>query len=51
MGWRFTWVSSFGSAFIYDFQATATPKELAKGEMFYNFKIAFSWRLRNCATL
>jgi predicted dithiol-disulfide oxidoreductase (DUF899 family) len=39
MGWLFTWVSSFGSDFNYDFQATATPEELAKREMFYNFKM------------
>jgi predicted dithiol-disulfide oxidoreductase (DUF899 family) len=39
MGWNFPWVSSFGSDFNYDFQATATPDELAKGEMFYNFKM------------
>ena len=39
MGWNFTWVSSSGSDFNYDFRATATPDELAKGEMFYNFKM------------
>jgi predicted dithiol-disulfide oxidoreductase (DUF899 family) len=37
MGWGFTWVSSFGSDFNYDFQATATAEELAAGKMFYNF--------------
>jgi predicted dithiol-disulfide oxidoreductase (DUF899 family) len=39
MGWQFTWVSSSGSDFNYDFQATATPEESAKKEMFYNFKM------------
>jgi predicted dithiol-disulfide oxidoreductase (DUF899 family) len=40
MGWHFNWVSSFDSDFNYDFQATATPEEMAKGEMFYNFQMA-----------
>jgi predicted dithiol-disulfide oxidoreductase (DUF899 family) len=39
MGWQFTWVSSFGGDFNYDFQATATPEELAKKKMFYNFRM------------
>ena len=37
MGWTFNWVSSFGSDFNYDYQASSTPEEMAKGEMFYNF--------------
>ena len=40
IGWLFTRVSSFGTDFNYDFQATATPEELAKRQMFYNFKMA-----------
>jgi predicted dithiol-disulfide oxidoreductase (DUF899 family) len=37
MGWRFPWVSSFGSDFNYDFHVSFTPEEMAKGEMEYNF--------------
>jgi len=37
MGWRFKWVSSFGSDFNYDFHVSFTPEEMAKGEMEYNF--------------
>lgn len=38
MGWTFTWVSSFGTDFNYDFQATATAEEFANKKMFYNFE-------------
>ena len=37
MGWRFPWVSSFGSDFNYDFHASFTPEDLADGKVFYNF--------------
>jgi predicted dithiol-disulfide oxidoreductase (DUF899 family) len=37
MGWRFKWVSSFGSDFNYDFHVSFTPEELASGKVFYNF--------------
>ena len=37
MGWRFNWVSSFGTDFNYDFQATARPEEMDNHRMFYNF--------------
>ncbi|HEY1933495.1 MAG TPA: thioredoxin family protein [Acetobacteraceae bacterium] len=37
MGWHFDWVSSFGSDFNYDFQASFTPEQLAAGTAFYNF--------------
>ncbi len=37
MGWSFTWVSSFGTAFNYDYGVSFTPEERAKGEVFYNF--------------
>jgi predicted dithiol-disulfide oxidoreductase (DUF899 family) len=37
MGWRFPWVSSHGSDFNYDFQASFTPEQLATGRIFYNF--------------
>lgn len=38
MGWRFPWVSSYGSDFNYDFHVSFTPEELASGDMFYNFE-------------
>jgi predicted dithiol-disulfide oxidoreductase (DUF899 family) len=38
MGWNFRWVSSFGSDFNYDFNASFTPEQLAKGEAFYNYR-------------
>ena len=37
MGWKFTWVSSYGTDFNYDFQASFTPEEMAKGRVEYNF--------------
>jgi len=37
MGWKFKWVSSFGSDFNYDYQVSSTPEELAKGEVYYNY--------------
>lgn len=37
MGWKFKWVSSLGNDFNYDYQASATPEELAKGEVYYNY--------------
>jgi predicted dithiol-disulfide oxidoreductase (DUF899 family) len=37
MGWRFKWVSSFGSDFNHDYQVSATPKEQAAGEAYYNY--------------
>jgi predicted dithiol-disulfide oxidoreductase (DUF899 family) len=39
MGWTFAWYSSFGSDFNYDFQASYSPEDLAKGEIFYNFRL------------
>jgi predicted dithiol-disulfide oxidoreductase (DUF899 family) len=39
MGWKFTWVSSYGTDFNYDFQASFTPDELAKGTVEYNFDL------------
>ena len=38
MGWRFKWVSSFGSDFNYDFDVSFTKDEVAKGEAFYNYE-------------
>ena len=37
MGWRFPWVSSFGSGFNRDFHVLFTPEELAQGEVDYNY--------------
>src|SRR5262245_57836169 len=37
MGWRFPWVSSFGSEFNRDYQASFRPEERAKGEVYYNY--------------
>jgi predicted dithiol-disulfide oxidoreductase (DUF899 family) len=37
MGWRFKWVSSFGSEFNYDYGVSFTPEQIAKGETDYNY--------------
>jgi predicted dithiol-disulfide oxidoreductase (DUF899 family) len=37
MGWNFKWVSSFGTDFNFDYQASFTPEELASKDAFYNF--------------
>jgi len=37
MGWRFHWVSSFGSDFNHDYRVSFTPDEMARGEVDYNF--------------
>src|SRR6266568_8425750 len=37
MGWRFHWVSSFGSDFNYDYHVSFTPEERAKGKVYYNY--------------
>ena len=37
MGWRFHWVSSFGSDFNYDYHVSQTEKEKARGEVDYNY--------------
>jgi predicted dithiol-disulfide oxidoreductase (DUF899 family) len=37
MGWSFRWVSSAGSDFNYDYQATARPEDVAAGTAMYNF--------------
>lgn len=38
MGWRFKWVSSFGSDFNYDYQVSFTPEQKEKNEIEYNFR-------------
>ena len=38
MGWKFSWVSSGGSDFNYDYHVSFTKDEIAKGEAEYNFE-------------
>ncbi|HET9465096.1 MAG TPA: thioredoxin family protein [Gemmatimonadales bacterium] len=38
MGWKFTWVSSHGSDFNFDYHVSFTPELLATGEASYNFE-------------
>jgi predicted dithiol-disulfide oxidoreductase (DUF899 family) len=38
MGWRFKWVSSFGSDFNYDFGVSFTKDQIAKGKVVYNYE-------------
>jgi predicted dithiol-disulfide oxidoreductase (DUF899 family) len=37
MGWRFDWVSSYGSDFNYDFHVSFTKDQIAAGRVDYNF--------------
>jgi predicted dithiol-disulfide oxidoreductase (DUF899 family) len=37
MGWRFPWVSSFGSDFNYDFHASFAPEQKKDGKVDYNY--------------
>jgi predicted dithiol-disulfide oxidoreductase (DUF899 family) len=37
MGWRFPWVSAFGSDFNFDYHVSFTKDDLADGKVFYNF--------------
>lgn len=37
MGWRFPWVSSFGSDFNYDFHASFSPEQKKHGKVDYNY--------------
>jgi predicted dithiol-disulfide oxidoreductase (DUF899 family) len=39
MGWRFRWVSSFGSDFNFDYHVSLTEKEIAKGKLYYNYEM------------
>jgi len=38
MGWRFDWVSSYGSDFNFDYHVSFTPEQLAGDTIFYNFE-------------
>ena len=37
MGWRFKWVSSYGSVFNADFHVSFTKEEMAQGKLDYNY--------------
>jgi predicted dithiol-disulfide oxidoreductase (DUF899 family) len=37
MGWRFPWVSSFGSRFNYDYRVSFTPEQVEQGDTDYNY--------------
>ena len=39
MGWRFRWVSSFGSDFNFDYHVSLTEKEMAEGKLYYNYEM------------
>jgi len=39
MGWRFKWVSSYGSDFNYDYHVSFTPDDVANHKALYNYKI------------
>jgi predicted dithiol-disulfide oxidoreductase (DUF899 family) len=39
MGWKFKWVSSFGSDFNHDYQVSASPQEKAGGKVLYNYEL------------
>jgi predicted dithiol-disulfide oxidoreductase (DUF899 family) len=39
MGWKFKWVSSFGSDFNFDYQVTASKAEKESGEAYYNYEV------------
>lgn len=37
MGWRFNWVSSYGTEFNRDYHVYFTKEELARGDVYYNY--------------
>jgi predicted dithiol-disulfide oxidoreductase (DUF899 family) len=39
MGWRFKWVSSYGSDFNADYQVSATKDDLGKAKVYYNYEM------------
>jgi predicted dithiol-disulfide oxidoreductase (DUF899 family) len=45
MGWDFTWVSSAGNDFNYDYHASFTPEEAASGQAFFNYAFVNPGRL------
>lgn len=38
MGWKFPWVSSFGSDFNFDYHVSFSKEDLAKEKVYYNFR-------------
>jgi predicted dithiol-disulfide oxidoreductase (DUF899 family) len=39
MGWRFKWVSSYGSDFNSDYHVSFTQDDIAKGKTYYNYEV------------
>ena len=39
MGWRFTWVSSHGNDFNFDYHVSFKEADLAAGKVYYNYKV------------
>jgi predicted dithiol-disulfide oxidoreductase (DUF899 family) len=39
MGWRFKWLSSFGTDFNYDYGVSFTPDQIASGKVNYNYAV------------
>lgn len=39
MGWQFDWVSSHGTDFNYDFQASHTPQDISNNTAYYNYEL------------
>jgi predicted dithiol-disulfide oxidoreductase (DUF899 family) len=39
MGWRFKWVSSYGTDFNYDYHVSFTKDDMAQGEVYYNYEM------------
>lgn len=39
MGWSFSWVSSNGGDFNFDYHVSFTPEEIAEGKAYYNFDV------------
>jgi predicted dithiol-disulfide oxidoreductase (DUF899 family) len=37
MGWKFKWLSSYGSDFNHDYQVSLSPEEKTSGKVFYNY--------------
>jgi len=37
LGWRFNWVSSYGSDFNFDYHVSFSKDELKKGKVYYNY--------------
>ena len=44
MGWRFKWVSSFGTDFNHDHYVSFTPEEMAAKTAFFNYRNQFPGR-------